>query len=201
MKMRRTMKSVFSSILILLLLIVLSATAFAAPSTVTFQDGQLIVFAPGSVYTTTDLFDNFKDVMPGDVLSEEITIRNNADDCDYIKVYMRAILHDEAGNPISDSVLDELRSDTRRGATNEYEYMYDFLSQLSLTVKNGATTIYSASPDQLDGLASNVYLGTLLKGETLVLNAQLSVPPHAGERVRQPHRRGGLGLRRGGLSE
>lgn len=158
------------------MLIGLSAAAFAAPSTVSFENGQLLVFAPGSVYTTTSLFDNFKGVMPGDVLSEEITVKNNSDDCDYIKVYVRAILHDEAGNPISDKVLQELQNDTRRGATSELEYMYDFLSQLSLTVKNGATPIYDASPDQLDGLTSNVYLGTLRKGETLVLNTQLSVP-------------------------
>jgi|BioPla2DNA2_1021312.scaffolds.fasta_scaffold02533_13 hypothetical protein len=176
MTMRRIIKSVFSFILVLLMLIGLSAAAFAAPSTVSFENGQLLVFAPGSVYTTTSLFDNFKGVMPGDVLSEEITVKNNSDDCDYIKVYVRAILHDEAGNPISDKVLQELQNDTRRGATSELEYMYDFLSQLSLTVKNGATPIYDASPDQLDGLTSNVYLGTLRKGETLVLNTQLSVP-------------------------
>lgn len=170
------MRQRFSLLLAFLLVMGLSITAFAAEPSTSFENGRLIVFKPGSVYTGTDLFKNFKDVMPGDVLTEQITIQNQSDDCDYIKVYMRAILFDEAGNPVSDNVLAALQADDRRGATPEIEYMYDFLSQLSLTVKNGVDVIYDDSPDQLDGLADNVYLATLYKGQSIVLDAELTVP-------------------------
>lgn len=178
--MKNIAKQAFSLLLALMMVLGLSTTAFAAESSVTFEDGRLIAFEPGSVYTESDLFDNFKGVMPGDIRSEEITIQNKSGDCDYIKVYLRAVLHDEEGNPISPEVLDELRSDERRGETSELAYMVDFLSQLSMTVKNGTEVIYNASPNELDGLAENVYLGKLRKGESLKLDVELTVPIEMG---------------------
>lgn len=180
MKIKNIVKQCFSLLLALMLMMSMTVTAFAAESSVTFESGKVIAFEPGSVYTETDLFDNFKGVMPGDTLSEEVTIQNKSNDCDYIKVYMRAVLHDENGNPISDKVLAELRSDERRGAASELEYMHDFLSQLSMTVKSGGKVIYDASPDELDGLSDNVYLGTLRKGESAKLDVQLTVPIEMG---------------------
>ena len=177
---KKIMSRFFSLLLAVLTLLSLSVTAFAAESTVTFQNGKVIAFAPGSVYTDADLFDNFKGVMPGDVLTEKISIENQSTDCDYIKVYMRAILHDEDGNPISEKVLAELQTDTRRGADSELEYMYDFLSQLSMTVKSGSSLIYEDTADQLDGLAGSVYLGTIRKGETIDLDVELTVPTTLG---------------------
>jgi len=158
----------------------ISMTAFAADSSVTFKDGKLTVFEPGSVHTNTDLFDNFKGVMPGDTRSEDITVQNKSKDFDSIKVYLRAVLHDETGNPVSEKVLNELRNDARRGGTSEAAYMYDFLSQLSMTVKNGETEIYKASPAELDGLVENVYLGSLRNGESLKLAIELAVPLEMG---------------------
>lgn len=169
-------KAVLSLLLMLAVLMSLPMAAYAAESTVTFENSKLVAFAPGSVYTSTDLFENFKGVMPGDVRSEIVTVQNECSGYDYIKVYMRAILHDESGNPISDKVLAELSADERRAPETELEYMYDFLSRLSMTVYNGSSVIYSASPDELDGLVSNVYLGTIRKGQTITLNVQLSVP-------------------------
>ena len=173
-------KSILSLLLAVATMLSFSVTAFAAESSVTFEDGKIVAFEPGSVYTDTDLFDNFKGVMPGDVRTEEVTIQNNTKDCDYIKVYMRAVLHDETGNPISDKVLAELQADERREATSELEYMYNFLSQLSMKVWNGSTLIYEESPDKLDGLTENVYLGSIRKGETIKLNVELDVPIEMG---------------------
>src|SRR5690606_25046785 len=82
LKMKNVAKNSFSLLLALLLVVGLSLTASAAESSVTFEDGKIIAFEPGSVYTDTDLFDNFKGVMPGDVRAEEITVQNNTDDCD-----------------------------------------------------------------------------------------------------------------------
>jgi len=170
------LKSIFALLLTALLAVSLSAAAFAVESAVTFENNQAVVFEPGSSYTGTDLFDSFKGAMPGDTLKEEITVKNDVSQCDYIKVYLRAVLHDEAGNPISKNVLDELRADSRRGETTELAYMHDFLSKLSMTVKNDGAEIYKASPDELDGLAENVYLGTIRRNQTLTLDVELSVP-------------------------
>ncbi len=177
---KKNYQSILSLLLSFLMFLSFSVMTNAAKSGVTFEDGKLIAFEPGSVYTDTDLFDHFKDVMPGDVRTEEITIWNNTKDCDYIKVYLRAILHDETGNPISEKVLEELQSDDRREESSELEYMYDFLSQLSMKVWNGSTLIYEESSDKQDGLAKNVYLGSIRKGETITLNVELAVPIEMG---------------------
>ena len=176
MKRKHFITKAFSFLLAMMMVTGLSSTALAAESSVSFEDGKLIAFEPGSVYTDSDLFDNFKGIMPGDSRSEEDTIQNKSDDCDYIKVYLRAVLHDEAGTPIIDKVLEELRNDERRGETSELAYMHDFLSQLSMTVKNGTEEIYNVSPDEPGGLAENVCLGTIRKGESLKLDVELSVP-------------------------
>ena len=99
--MKRTIRNLSSLLLALVMVLSMSVTAFAADSTITFKGAQEgFDFQPGSEYTTTDLFDSFKDVMPGDKLSETIQIKNEASDCDYIKLYMRAVVHDENGNPL-----------------------------------------------------------------------------------------------------
>ncbi|MDO5041377.1 MAG: Cna B-type domain-containing protein, partial [Peptoniphilus sp.] len=172
------MKNLINKFLFLLLVSVmvmgLHDTVFAEDSSVTFDSGRLMVFSPGSEYTDSALFDNFKGIMPGDTRSEEITVKNQCGDCDYIKVYLRAVPHGE-DNPISEKVLQELRSDERRGETSELEYMYDFLSQLSMTVKNGTEEIYNSTLDDPGGLAENVYLGTLHENESLKLDLELKV--------------------------
>ena len=180
MKKKNMINKAFSLLLALMMVMGFATTAFAADASVTFKNGKLVVFQPGSDYTQTDLFGNFKNIMPGDTLTEEITVENQSGDSDYIKVYLRAVPHDEAGNPISEKVLAELRSDERRGEKTELAYMYDFLAQLQLTVKNGAEVIYQASPDETDGLTNNVYLGSLRKGQSLKLDVELKVPIEMG---------------------
>ena len=90
-------------LLTLTMILSLSITSFAAAdATITYKGRNSgFGFAPGSEYTATDLFNNFKDVMPGDELDESIEIKNEAKTCDYIKVYMRAVVHDENGNPLT----------------------------------------------------------------------------------------------------
>ncbi len=180
--MKKISKTLFSLISSAILILTLPLTAFAADSTITFEGKSTeFTFKPGSEYTTTDLFDNFKDVMPGDVVSEEITIKNNASDCDYIHLYIRAIVHDENGNPLTYSEAfenadgnDQAGIDGRRDETTAT--MADFLSQLSMKVYNNEALIYEASPDELDGLANNIFLGTYRHGDTGKLIVELEIP-------------------------
>lgn len=165
--MKKSFKTITSLVLMLLVVMSMSVTAFAASPTITFEGfSKGFDFQPGSEYTETDLFGSFKNVMPGDTVTETITFTNSATDCDFVNLYMRAEAHDETDNPLSPKV-----AETETVAT-----MTEFLSKLAMKVWNGTELIYDASPDQLDGLKSNKLLGTFRTGETATLKVELSVP-------------------------
>lgn len=165
--MKKSFKAITSLVLMLLVVMSMSATAFAASPSITFEGfSKGFDFQPGSEYTETDLFGSFKNVMPGDTVTETITFTNSAADCDFVNLYMRAEAHDETDNPLSPKVAEKETVAT----------MTEFLSKLSMKVWNGTELIYDASPDQLDGLKSNKLLGTFRTGETATLKVELSVP-------------------------
>lgn len=184
------MKSVLKKISVLLLMLILVMSfglcAFAAKSTVTYEGGaEKFVFLPGSDYTDTDLFDNFKDVMPGDELTQKITIKNNYKGCDYIKLYMRAVVHNEKENPLTYSEEFEYEDGKDQAEITGHRdetaaAMSDFLSQLSMTVKQGNQVLFEASPDELDGLKDNVLIAKLAKGAETELTVVLKVPEALG---------------------
>ena len=164
--MKKTLKTISALALVLVLLLGMSATAFAE-SKVTYEGGaEKFVFLPGSEYSETDLFENFKGVMPGDVITQEITVQNNYTKAEKVKIYLRAVVHDEQGNPLSEEVA----------RTEDLVSMQDFLSQLTMTVKQGDKVLFSASPDELDGLKENVLLGTFPGRSKTILTVELSVP-------------------------
>ena len=167
--MKRTIK-IFSFLLIAMMLF--TNVAFAADASITYEGGaEKYVFLPGSEYTETDLFDNFKGVMPGDELEQKITVKNEQGDCDFVKIYMRAVPHNDEANPLSETVAE----------TETVVTMEDFLHQLALTVvKADGTVIFEGTAEELDGLAENVLLGTFEKGDSTVLTAKLSVPIELG---------------------
>lgn len=165
--MKKSFKAITSLVLMLFVVMSMSVTAFAASPSITFEGfSKGFDFQPGSEYTETDLFGNFKCVMPGDTVTETITFTNSATDCDFVNLYMRAEAHDETDNPLSPKVAEKESVAT----------MTEFLSKLSMKVWNGTELIYDASPDQLDGLKSNKFLGTFRTGETATLKVELSVP-------------------------
>ncbi len=161
--MSRIFKSVSAVLLALILVMAIPVTAFAAGGSVTFDGSEKFSFDPGSSYSATDLFDDgFKNVMPGDKISETITISNKAKGYDYIKVYLRAEPHDSDNLPVS--------------TEDDVATMEDFLAQLTLRVYNGDKLIFEASPDELDGLAENVHLGNIKKNKSMKLTVELDVP-------------------------
>jgi len=171
--MKRISIRLYSLLLVLGLFLNLNASAFAADSVIVFKGAQEgFEVQPGSEYTASDLFDNFKNIMPGDKLTEEIKIKNEASDCDYIKLYMRAVVHDESGNPLTYSLAGK-REETLSS-------MQDFLSQLTMRIYNGEELIYDASPNEAGALINNVLLGTLNKGDSLNLKVELDVPIELG---------------------
>lgn len=188
--MKKSMKKLLSLAMILAALAALAVPALAADAVVSRKGNDIVIETTGSGYTDTDLFDNFKNVMPGDERTESITVKNNVSGFDYVKLYLRAVPHDEQGNPLTYSETHENEDGKdQANAAGERDgtvaAMADFLSKLSMDVylvnaDGTKETIFSASPDKSAQLTDNVLLGTFAKGQSAKLEAVLTVPAELG---------------------
>ena len=184
--MKKIFKSGSALLLALVMALGLSVTAFADDSSITYKGlEEGFETQPGSEYTETDLFDNFKNVMPGDKLTQTISFTNEAKDCDYINVYLKAVVHDENGNPLTyDEAFENADGKDQANVEGQRDEtvatMQDFLKQLTMRIYNGSELIYSSTPDQTGALADNVFLGKLTAGEALSLKVELDVPVDLG---------------------
>lgn len=140
-----------------LLLTLIVAFSFAGPASAdtsnVIYDGAAreFIFQPGTDYSPTDLFPDFKEAMSGDTLGQKIVVRNDADKNVDVKIYMCAL-----------------------GA---YEDSAQFLSQLSLSVASTTNdSLFQGTAAEKDGLADWVLLGTFKSGDEVELMATLQVP-------------------------
>ena len=178
--MKRKVNKISLLLLAFVLALSLGLPALAADSALTYTGKGKMEFTPGSGYTSTDLFDGFKDVMPGDKLTESITIRNKYKGCDYIKVYMRAEVHGE-NNLLTYEEAFEYKDGKDQAAVEgqrdeNIATMSDFLGQLTMTVKHGDKILFEAHPNELDGLKDNVLIAKMEKGAEAELTVELNVP-------------------------
>lgn len=161
--MKQLFRRLLTFSLAVMLVLCCTATAFATETTVTWQGQEKgFGFAPGSEYTTTDLFGSFKGIMPGDKRTQTITLNNVATDSDYVRFYLRAVPHGSDNFP---------QTETETIAT-----MQEFLSKLSMRVYNGDTLIFDAAADQTASLTENVFLAQLASKSNLALKVELEVP-------------------------
>ena len=146
------MRKCFAILLACILLVSCVMPVCAADGQVSYgPNARKFIFEPGSDYSPTDLFPEFKDVMPGDSIQQKILVKNKAKNKCKVEIFMRAL-----------------------GA---HEGSEEFLSQLNLTVQKGTNTImFDAPADQSAQLTNWVYLGTLYSGGECVLNVTLDVP-------------------------
>ncbi len=149
------MKKIIALLITFVLLLSSTVTAFAADGKVTYSgNAGKFVFEPGSEHSLTDLFPNFKGVMPGDTLTQKITVKNDADNKVKVKIYIRSL-----------------------GA---HEDSVEFLSQLGLKVAksedNKMAYMFDAAANETAQLTDWVYLGTLYSGGEVNLDVTLNVP-------------------------
>ena len=148
------MKKLFACLLTLAALLSCVFPVFATGNVTYSGDAGSLIFAPGSEYSPTDLFPNFKDVMPGDSLSQPIPVKNDASKKVKVKIYMRAL----GAHPESEEFLGRLRLRVEKSADNTMDYMFD------------------AAASETAQLTDWVCLGTLYSGGTVNLNVLLDVP-------------------------
>lgn len=142
------------SICILLMLIMtMTIPAYAGEPSITYDgNARNYVFAPGSAQSPTDLFPDFKNVMPGDTLKESIVLRNGSSN-KKIKVYMRSL-----------------------GGVEDKEFLSEMMLHVKLNDSSQATELFDAPADQKSGLTEWTLLGTLRSGAEVKLEVELLVP-------------------------
>ena len=133
-------------------MVLISAITCSADSSVTYTgNAGDFIFAPGSKESPTDLFENFKDAMPGDVLTQQIVIQNKADKQVDVEIFLKSLGADEASKA--------------------------FLKQLSLSVKEvGGKELASGTAAEAADLSDFVSLGKFPSGGTTTLEVTLKIP-------------------------
>ena len=155
------MRRLMAILAALVLLLTLSVNALAADGNVSYSgNAGEFVFEPGSEYSLTDLFPNFKDLMPGDTVTQRIILKNYANKRVNVRISMRAL-----------------------GAHHDSEA---FLSQLQLKVTQvGKTDLFDAPADQTAQLSDWVLLGMLTTGGEVELEVSLTVPVTMGNEFQE----------------
>ncbi len=154
-----------SSLTLAVLLMAALAVPAAAASTVTFTDKYTATVEDGTAYHKTDLFGTFKNVMPGDTLTDTVTITNKIPGSSYINVYLEVVPHS------SEAQADYSRAQAALDGKTA-ENMDAFLSLMTMEVKQGSKVIYSGKANQAQ---KSVSLGKINKGRSMDLTVTLNV--------------------------
>lgn len=163
--MKKTFRIISSLVLALMLMCSTAASFATGSSSVTYKGkAKEFIFQPGSDYSVTDLFTNFKGVMPGDTLTQQINVRNEASKKVNVKIYIRALGPAELENNNGEEIVSADDS-------------ADFLKEMKLTVETDSDKkLFDAPADQTAGLTDWVCLGTFRSGADVDLNVDLEVP-------------------------
>ena len=149
------MKRLITIVVILAVFLSSALPASAADGKVTYSgNAGKCIFEPGTEHSLTDLFPNFKGVMPGDTLTQKITVKNVANDKVKVKIYIRSLgAHED-----SKEFLSKLGLRVQKSEENQMAYMFD------------------AAASETAQLTDWVYLGMLYSGGEVNLDVTLNVP-------------------------
>ena len=149
------MKKIITLLIALVIALASVVPVCAADSKVNYiGKAKEFVFEPGSKYSLRDLFTEFKEVMPGDKLTQEITVRNDASNKVKVKIYIRSL----GAHENSEKFLSKLDLTVKKSDDNEQAYMFD------------------AAANKTAQLTDWVCLGTLYSGGEVILDVTLVVP-------------------------
>lgn len=158
--MKKIMKKIFVLIGVIALMMTMTMNVFAAGTVIYDGNSKKFIFEPGSEYSPTDLFTDFKGAMPGDSITQKVHIKNDVSNNVKVKLYMRSL-----------------------GAQNGSE---NFLSKLNLKVsQDGSSNLFDAPADQTAQLTDWAYLGTFYSGAEIDLNVILDVPLELGNEYQE----------------
>ncbi len=149
------MKKIITVLVVFVVALFAVLPVSAADGKVTYNgNAGNFVFEPGSEHSLTDLFPQFKGVMPGDTLTQKITLKNDADDRVKVKIYLRSL----GAHADSAEFLSQLGLKVQPSAENEMAYMFN------------------AAANETAQLTDWVCLGTLYSGGEVNLDVTLTVP-------------------------
>ena len=132
---------------VLALVLLLLPMSVYATGSVEFT-GKGFAFAPGSEYTTTDLFDGLKNVMPGDELIQQVTVTNTARG-EQLRLWMSVEPHDEPED-------------------------VEFLKALAMEIRLGDRVLFTGTAG--DATEDRILLGTIPAGKSITLTVKLTAP-------------------------
>ena len=98
----------------------------------------------------TNLFPNMGSVMPGDEVTQTVTVRNASLEGDSVLIYMRSLGYSSGSE--------------------------EFLSQMTLTVAHESGNVVSNTADSAGGLTEWVLLGEFAPGQSTQLDVTLTIP-------------------------
>lgn len=188
--MKKTTKRLFSLVLTVVMMMGLALSSSAA-GIVTYEGKsgeEKFIFAPGTEYSVSDLFTDFKNLMPGDTISQTVRLVNDGKGGTTTRFYMKALGPASADNEDLRFSGDKLGNGKDNDGYTDKVYDTALLDQLKMTVEivktNGNETIFEAPADQTAGLSDWVLLGSLRKGGEIDLEVTIEVPAEMGNEFR-----------------
>ena len=169
------MKKKIFSLMMSVVMLAGFATEAAAQGKVTYvANANEFIFEPGSEYSETDLFTNFKNVMPGDTLEDTIEVQNTKSAKHKIRIYVRAIGPTEG---VEDGTLVGVDDDG-----NEYDVItvnQALLDELKITAVAKDERVFIDEQEVSDIVFEDgtwFYIGTLYNNKSTELKLTLHVP-------------------------
>lgn len=181
--MNKMLKKILSLTLTFLTIMSLCTVVWADNTDITFsrEDTAKITFTKGkNAWTASDLFDNFKNVMPGDTKTQDITLTNKTGE-DTLHVYLSILPHDLENNQIDKDALEgkfvaatwtDENGDPLTGEAL-LKKMSAFLGYMTFTIYQGQETITKFTGNE--PFEGSVELCAIPKGETATITVQLEV--------------------------
>lgn len=153
--MKKILKKLFVLICTLSLLASMAVSVLADGTVIYDGNAKKFIFSPGSEYSPTDLFTDFKGIMPGESITQKVFIKNDIANNVKIKLYMRSL----GANEGSEDLLSKLRLEV---------------------VQDGESKLFDAPAAEPAQLTDWVYLGTFYSGAEIDLDVKLDVPADLG---------------------